>query len=166
MRFQSRFRSISYTVEPARQAITLAGGEMVSAKAGLRADFLMPGWKPGEPGTGNPAYFDSVATQRKYGWTDEQRVKVEAHLLAHADFGHGLYLAPGETVPAVHAHLIQATELVTAPEAPTPEPVGTRCMFVKMQPDGQSWQCGRKTKAGEDYCFQHATEAAALTATA
>lgn len=69
--------------------------------------------------SGNGRILDTDAQALADGWTLEQKIRMERHLLSHADFGHprlvdsgmerdgallnstvwDLYLAPGETIP-------------------------------------------------------------------
>lgn len=113
--------------------------------------------------------FDSEAAALEHGWDKKTRETVEAFLLQHRDFGRpghggqgGLYLAPGEAIPKVHAKLkVQVEADTVQAEAianPTPK-VTERCAFFATGTDTVE-QC--EHEAVEDgLCKVHADAARA-----
>lgn len=107
--------------------------------------------------------FDSEAAQRTYGWTDEQRKKVEEHLLNHQDWGRsdgrGIFLDQTATAkPTSEQELVEAAKARgTVPER--------RCLF--MQDVGEDTiQCDQKIPIDQpsDYCSTHEAILEAATA--
>lgn len=154
MRFQSRHRTYTFVVRPFQRQYNAFG--QATTIEGLRVKFRSPFAQDESDGPARiPGFFDSVAEQRAMHWSDEQRIEVEAALLSSPKFGHGIYLAPGETIPKVHSDIVIETEAAEA-EAPEPDaPEALRCSFVRLTEDGQNAQCSRAAKV-EDLCTQHA----------
>lgn len=96
--------------------------------------------------------FDSVASQRDKGWTDEQRKMVENYLISHRDFDapHGIHLevVDGET----KEQLIAASGHVTTPQMVDGE---SRCQAWIRNERQESELCPNKATHG-DLCAQHA----------
>ena len=129
MLFQSKYRNAAYIVRPTLRIVHPGYG--VEVKPGLRAEF-----------TGEQRLFDSVKAQEKYEWTDEERERVEKHLLKHKDFGNGLYLAPGQDLPE---------EMANIPKKTTKR---GRCTHVEFK-DGTITQCEEPSMVGEAHCATH-----------
>lgn len=142
-------------------------GRLMREEKGLRAKFR-----------GSGRLFDSEAAQNEHGWTDEQRLQVEAFLLSHTDFhampspsGVGaqprIYLAPGERVPPEHEEVYAKTmaRLVALGQAP---PVGEtkqaelpdaplRCFAFELS-EGDLVRCSKLAAPGSDLCeAEHVT---------
>lgn len=106
--------------------------------------------------------FDSEAAQRTYGWTDEERKKVEEHLLNNPDWGRsdgrGIFHDTTATVISSEKDLIEAAkQRGTVPER--------RCLF--MQEVGEDTvQCDQKIPIDQpsDYCATHEAILEAATA--
>lgn len=109
---------------------------------------------------GNPPVFDSEEAQRKYGWTDEERIMVERHLLQHEDWGRGLFLFPGETVPEHLADI--APEEATPSDAPTVTVHDGMCQFIVREFPVEL--CGDEALSGSEYCEKHFREVAEVVA--
>jgi hypothetical protein len=116
--------------------------------------------------------FDSEGAALEFGWSKETREAVEAFLLTHRDFGSpghagqgGLYLAPGEVIPKVHAKLkIKVSSDTVQAEAianPTPK-VAERCAFFATGTDNVE-QCEAEAVT-DGLCATHAAEAAKAVA--
>lgn len=154
MRFQCRWRTANYVVKAGRTKHNESTGHPERVEGtGIRADFKGAFNPSGEP-LAVPGFFDSSEAQRANGWTEDERLMVERYLLTHSDFGTGLYLAAGETIPPEHADLNIGADESAAPADPV-EPTGTRCMLIRQEGPGKTWQCSRIAKEGEDYCAQH-----------
>lgn len=146
MRFQHAALNASYVVRPRVVVSDPITNQPVERQKPLRAKFK-----------GAQRIFDSMTAQAALGWTDEERIAVERHLLTHPDFARtrnrgrgGLYLAPGEEVPAVHADLIATDEVLEAPKVTA----GEVCIFVTTAPD-ELIQCDQPALEGESYCQNH-----------
>jgi hypothetical protein len=128
MRFIARADRAKYVVKPARKGMDLNTGETTSFP-GLRARFF-------------GHVFDSEISQRQLGWTDEERKRVEKHLLAHYDFDkpNGYYLEDRQ-----HA---------TAPRAAIGNKM-LRCLAFFPNDDGDLEQCPSESLADREYCAQH-----------
>lgn len=132
MIFQSRWNNAVYTVDPrATQPHPITGSPVLVAK-GMKATF-----------TGTQRLFDSVTAQKTFGWTDEERIKVEKHLLESDDFGVNLFLAPGQDIPE---------ELLEKQPA-----VENRCTHIFVEGD-KIIQCDATADRGSEYCAVHNPE--------
>jgi hypothetical protein len=96
---------------------------------GLKAEFHEGGWPEG-------GQLDTEDEQRRLNWSDDDRKAVEKHLLAHSDFGHGIFLPP---------------EPDTEPET-VPDVRG--CSFVEITDDGAN-RCGKRREKASEYCPRH-----------
>jgi hypothetical protein len=133
MKFQSKWRNALYIVRPTTK--TIIPGFGVQYQKGLFAKFK-----------GEQRIFDSVAAQEEHGWTDEEREQVEKHLLSHKDFGHGLYLAPGEELTDEQRGWVRDQRVFDKPK--------TRCMHVWV--DGvEVKQCPNEASVGQEFCDLH-----------
>jgi len=130
MIFQSKWRNAAYIIRPTVRTVHPEYG--VELKPGLRAEFV-----------GEQRLFDSVRSQEKYGWSDEERERVETHLLRHKDYGNGLYLAPGQELP-------EEFEKV----ARKPDTSRARCVYVEFK-NGAINQCGEVAMVGGNKCATH-----------
>jgi hypothetical protein len=90
--------------------------------------------------------FDSVAAQEELGWSDEDRLYVEKRLLGHKDFGRGLYLAPGETLPEDMVEHVKNKTALTKAKA--------RCQFISAA-GGEINQCSNEAALGQSFCAEH-----------
>lgn len=138
MIFQSRYRNAAYIVRPTLKIVHPGYG--VELKPGLRAEF-----------TGEQRLFDSLKSQEKYGWTDEERERVEKHLLKHKDYGQGLYLAPGQELPK------EMQEIARVPDAGR-----ARCAHVEFK-DGAIVQCPEVAMVGGTKCATHREDRIEIT---
>jgi hypothetical protein len=104
---------------------------------------------------GTPPQFDSEISQKANGWTDDERLAVERHLLTHRDYGRGIYLFPGETIPAEHEGIV---EEVGSPVPAVSGVAGERgfCKFVIAEFPLEV--CGATSLPGGDLCDQHFRE--------
>jgi hypothetical protein len=135
MIFQTKWDNAAYIVRPTIKSIHPGFGTEI--KPGLRAEF-----------TGPQRLFDSNKNQQRYQWSDEERERVEKHLLKHRDFGQGLYLAPGQDLPAdMEKHLTTKGRAASH----------KRCLSVVAQ-DGEIIQCEDEAMVGQDFCSAHRTD--------
>lgn len=156
MRFQSAHSNASYVV---RRDMGEPTPGLPPPPRGLKAKFL-----------GEDRLFDSERAQRELGWTDEERLLVERHLLTHRDFGRrrsraqgGLYLAPGQDVPPEHADL--GVEAGIAHEAAAQvrlAEAGFRCAFVWTTSEGIK-QCPDEVAQGSQFCEGHTEQLEAVS---
>ena len=140
MRFIHRARRAKYVVVPVRHQ-TIDG--VVTPLPGLRARFF-------------GHVFDSERAQQDLGWTDEERKRVEKHLLTHRDFErHGGYYLDevvegrGNSESAKQAAALRAEIGLPATAA------DLRCTAFFRNEDGEAEQCPRQATLG-DYCDEHA----------
>lgn len=131
MKFRSKWSKAIYIVRPSRRQTDQLG--IVNIAPGLRAVFDEDNHS-----------FDSVAAQEAAGWSDEERVAVEEHLLKHKDYGNGLILMPGQDIPEE----MQAIARVNRDE------VSTKCVHVDFI-DGEIQQCKNEAVPGDQKCDQH-----------
>jgi hypothetical protein len=92
--------------------------------------------------------FDSEQAQEQLGWTDEERILVERHLLGHRDLDryNGFHLDDLVEGKA-------AAKLIDMPAAAT----SMRCIAFFRNEDGEVEQCPREAQVG-DFCRAHAEE--------
>lgn len=142
MRFASAARRTKYVVVPKR---TFSDDR--EPEPGLMARF-------------RNNVFDSEKTQRDLGWTDEQRIRVEKHLLGHPDFDKpgGFFLDTATTGGKSKADILREAGHPWA-EAYA-DGSGERCMFFYADPDkpGEVAQCASGVMPGSDYCESHQPE--------
>lgn len=131
MKFRTKWSKAIYIVRPSRRAINQLG--IVSIEPGLRAVFDEENHE-----------FDSKLEQEERGWSDEERLAVEKHLLKHKDYGNGLILMPGQDIPDE----LQAVARVDR------EKVAALCTFVQFV-DGKVDQCKKESMPGIDKCEEH-----------
>lgn len=125
MRFRSIWRKPQYVVR-ATFKTQIAPGQ-TTIHPGLHANFHDEGAQGG--------FLDTEAEQRNLGWSDEEREQVEKLLLAHSDFGRGIYLAESAEM--------RPGEL---------EPEG--CTFIT--PEGTvAERCGKARVEDSTYCEEH-----------
>lgn len=134
--FQSKWRNANYVVRPIRRVFYPESGH-TELIPGLSAKF-----------EGNQRLFDSEKAQAKYGWADEERERVERHLINHRDWKRGLYLAYGQEIPAKFAP--------EAAKAKAEAPLA-RCQFIAAA-NGEIVQCEKPAAIGKDFCDQHLPE--------
>jgi len=135
-------------------------GRLLAEHKGLRAKFRGP-----------QRIFDSQMAQGEHGWSDEDRAKVEAFLIGHADFhstaqptGPGaqsrIYLAHGQGVPPEHAEVYTAAMARLESFGQLTAPVGTefdlpappaRCMAFSETVEGLV-RCSKLAEQGSDLC--------------
>ncbi len=135
-------REAEYTVQPAVILVDPVTHMRAGGQKRIYARF-----------TGTPPSFDSLEAQRQNGWTDEERLRVERHLLTHKDWGVGLHLFPGEQMPPEHEGLGVQT---TAGSTPAPRPVQMvegLCKFLVAEFPPEV--CGAEALAGSDFCEEH-----------
>lgn len=132
MRFISVPRRAKYVVRPTTRTTNVLG--MPETHRGLAARFLNHS-------------FDSEAAQRQLGWTDEERVTVERHLLGHPDL---------DRHNGFHLDDVVEGKAGTRVDLPA-NAVSTRCIAFFRNEDGEVEQCPREAKQG-DFCNAHAVE--------
>lgn len=132
MLFQSKWRNAAYIVKPTLREVHPGYG--VQIIPGLRAVFA-----------GEDRLFDSERAQRDHNWSDEERIRVEKHLLNHKDYGNGIYLAPGQELPE---------EYVGVARVKPEDKSVARCTFVEFV-DGSIKQCENESMVGENRCSTH-----------
>ena len=130
MLFQSKWNKATYIVRPTIR--TVIPGYGVNTTPGLRAEF-----------NGTNRLFDSVKSQENSGWSDEERQRVETHLVKHKDFGNGIYLAAGEQMPEEYKKVAR----IVKEELPG-------CTFVSFK-DGVVIQCQEPSMVGGNKCQEH-----------
>lgn len=152
MKFQSRYNRHRVVVRPTYKTIIAPGQEKLHT--GLHAEFIGP-----------QRLFDSELQAARLGWSDEQRLEVERHLLESVDFGVRYYLALGQSVPAEHKDAaIRIPEHAQVPPENQEPPEDERvCAMVWVTEDGTT-QCERKPRKGSDFCPKHAKETAETAA--
>ena len=140
MIFQSRWRNAAYIVRPTVR--TVIPGYGINITPGLRAEFK-----------GEDRLFDSVKAQEKYDWSDEERERVEKHLLKHRDYGNGIYLAPGQELPE---------EMEKVARVKPVDHAAARCTFVEFV-DGNISQCEEPAMVGGSRCRTHREDQIRIT---
>lgn len=155
MRFISRYANHTVTVRRGRLQTTADGDRIASDVYPLRAKFRGP-----------QHVFDSAAIQRSENWTDEERLQVETALLTGPDFGRaashgqgGIYLAPGEEIPAEHADLTISGDVLTEAAESVKTDAVMRC-HVSWTTDAGIALCGNPVAEGSDLCETHMAELA------
>lgn len=133
MKFMAKWDNTQYVVEP-KDRVFLPGGK-VNKIAGLRAEF-----------TGRSHIFDSEVAAKSYRWSDKQKKQVEEYLVSHPDFGHAIYLAPGQEVPTYLQKAFKAVEPADA--------VFHRCGKIDLSGD-TFVQCENEAILGKDFCEAH-----------
>ena len=142
MRFQSKYTNAVYIVRPTTRIFYPEMGTS-QLKPGLAAKF-----------EGRQRIFDSEKAAAYAGWSDDEREAVENHLLKHRDWGLGLYLAPGQTMPEGK---------VTSGLA-KPEPISVRrCGQLEVTLDGDIAQCKEQAMLGSEFCSAHDPAAAQVS---
>lgn len=131
MKFRAKWSRAIYIVRPSFRQVNQLG--IVSMQPGLRAIFDR-----------DTHEFDSKLAQEAAGWTDEERVAVETHLLKHKDYGNGLILMPGQDIPEELAAVARVDR----------DEVASICAFVEFV-DGKVDQCAEEPLPGSKYCKQH-----------
>lgn len=96
-------------------------------------------------------FWDSEATQKSMGWSNEEREQVEQYLLTHDDFGHGLFLDSSE--PGAGPYVATETEATEEEQ----EKSLTVCI-ASVETDGESKLCGRPTVGDSEFCAKHIEE--------
>lgn len=132
MRFQSKYTNANYIVRPTTRQFYPDIG-ITQLRPGLSAKF-----------EGRQRIFDSVMAQGFAGWSDEEREAVENHLLQHRDWGNGLYLAPGETMPEGKREYAKQEQVTVR-----------RCGQLEVTPDGDIKQCAEQAMLGSEFCPMH-----------
>ncbi len=135
MKFISKWHNLTYIVRASQRILTPGFG--LQTTPGLRARFR-----------GENRIFDSELSQKQNGWSDEERNQVDDYILAHPDFGHGVYLAPGEVMPEEKQSLVRDVAPV----------VVRRCMSITTQ-NGEIVQCSNEAYPGEEFCIDHKPQA-------
>lgn len=125
---------MTYVILPTTRIIYPGQGSVI--QPGLKAAFK-----------GRQRLWDSELAQKRNRWTDEQRRIVEDHLLSHKDYGKGLYLAPGETLPE---------DRVSTVDDDAQAPV-RKCSFIKVV-NGELDQCPTEAWIGSEFCQEHDPE--------
>lgn len=130
--FQHFYRNATYTLRPASRSIV---NGIPQNNPALRAVF-------------DNHRFDSGRVQKALGWTDEDRRLVEQYLMDHPDFGSPRGMS-------IEAHTIESLK-----DSPVRIPaLQVRCAaFYRDAETGESVQCERQPKDGEDFCVEHLAE--------
>lgn len=135
MKLQSKFRNHTIVIKSPTYSITPYGRELIP---GIFVKFEGP-----------HRLFDSEHSQKTYGWTDEERERVESKLLELDGFMTEYFPAPGEKLPeAVQAKI---------PTAKQPPAARRRCLSIGYV-EGNIVQCDAEPTAGRDYCHEHDPE--------
>jgi hypothetical protein len=152
MRFTSRFNNHTIVVR-ARQHATPSS----PADKGLAAKFRAPTKQVTDPERRQPvAFFDSEAAQKDLGWTKAELEEVERAVLTNRKFGNGVYLAPGQEIPARYRDLFPDVEENTPADVVAPEVEPELiCANVEMDDDGELRQCQNPPLKGTDLCAKH-----------
>ena len=93
--------------------------------------------------------FDSEASQIQNEWTDEEREFVENRLLAHKDFGKGLYLAPGQEMPEGKSEHVRDKSILARK--------AKRCQNITTEA-GDIVQCPAEAAFANQFCDKHRTD--------
>lgn len=131
MRFQSKYRNHKLIIKPTTRVIYPGQGSQIVP--GIRVVFEGP-----------QRIFDSEKAALRNGWDDETRELVEDFLLSHDEYGHGIYLAPGQQLPES-----KRTTARVVPEAQQ-----RRCLQMAIV-DGDLVQCDKPPSVGRDFCYEH-----------
>jgi len=134
MKFQTKRDNTVYVVVPKTSTYNIQGMKILTGQ-GLRAEF-----------GGRHNIWDSEIAQKRKGWSDEDRIRVEKYLLNHRSFGHGLYLAFGEQIPEYlqDEFTVQTTEHYS------------NCEKFWVDGDlGEIVQCPNKVIKGLRFCAEH-----------
>lgn len=130
MKFRSKWGNAIYIVRPTVRIVNHLG--IVEMRPGLRAKFDL-----------DNHLFDSEQAQRENGWSDEERIAVEKHLLKSKDYGNGIVLSPGQEVPEELQPLAAKNERVAA-----------KCVHIDFI-NGEVKQCNEEALPGGDKCDIH-----------
>lgn len=105
-------------------------------------------------------FFDSVAAQQKFRWTNEERELVEQSLIDHPDFQ-----PPNPRLGRPRFYLVEDEARPITQEQATAEveraPV-FGCVYSWVGSNGDSEMCPRKALEGSDFCEEHSAVAATL----
>jgi len=126
--FMSQFENMTYVVRPKWEQVHPVSGR-VTPVPGLSVNFR-----------GRGRLWDSESAQKTNRWSDEERKQVEDYLLNHTDFGHHLWLAPGQVAP--EGYKTNAT------------PEELRCSHFVTE-KGEIRQCKNPALVGEEFCGTH-----------
>lgn len=133
MRFRSSSANARLVVSPGD---TVMEGGLRRPIRGLRAEF-------------KEHAFDSKQAQKEFGWTDEERKRVEKAILTHKNFaplnpklGEARYYL--EDQPQAH----QGVADVVLNKL--------HCVYTVIGDSGNSELCGKEAAEGSDFCEDHA----------
>lgn len=140
----SRARSITYVVIPAVPQRDPLTGRQTGMNRALRAEF-------------KEHKFNSLSAQKAYGWSDEERVMVERHLLNHPDFGkgdgRGIFIDKSASLPQDLPDYLQE-EVEEPVVAAVPTFNGPRCEWMEDQGD-DTIQCDEQATTESGMCARH-----------
>jgi len=130
----------------------------------------------------NTRIIDTDIEASMYGWTPDEKFKMERHLLSHRDFGTSrlvdsgkqegdellnvqvfeLFLAPGQEIPDEHLDFAKEQSWYKrwgyGDKAPNPKTVeeaeGRLCVFSRMY-GGAALKCPNVALEDSDYCDSH-----------
>ncbi len=132
LRLQSKYTTHTVSIIPTTRRVHATLG-IVEPVPGLFAQF-----------TGPQRIFDSVAEQKKWGWTDEQREVIEKRLVERDEYMVDYFPAPLSPVPD---RLKPFTRVKEAPK--------TKICMAFGYVEGSLVQCGKPATAGRDFCQEH-----------
>jgi hypothetical protein len=133
LKFQSKYRNAAYVLRKSQKLIYPGVGTEI--KWGLTARFAGP-----------QRIFDSEIAQVDHDWSDEDRIFVENKLLAHKDFGNGLYLAPGEILPEDRVENVKNKDALIRS--------ASRCQEISTE-GTEIVQCKNEAAVGNQFCDEH-----------
>lgn len=138
MRFQSKYRTHTIQVRGTRRFI-LPGSISPTIEAGIFVKFEGP-----------QRIFDS----EKQGWDAETVNMVEDFVLKHKHYGNGIYLAPGQELPAEKLEVARVK----------PKATKLFCSAVSVnQETGEIDQCPKEPTVGRKYCMEHDPDEVKIT---
>lgn len=139
MKFRRSYRGRGRHTYTIRAASSFMDQGLLKRDRGLHAAFI-------------DGFFDSQNAQDTLGWKDEERDLVERYLMAHGDFGHGLYLDASEPLAAS----MPGPEAAPAVEG-QPAPSLTTICIAQVEKDGETEMCGKPTvDVNGEFCAEHA----------
>jgi hypothetical protein len=172
MRFTTARYRQKYTVTPTvRELAVMGGGIPRRDYVGLTLD------------SGNTRILDTEQQAMQDGWTEEDRLMMERHILSHPEFGMSrmadsntqqgddlinhrvweLWFAPDQEIPPEHLEFCKTQRWYTAWDVENdlqntvPEISENTCIEAPLV-DGVIYRCTKPAVEGSDYCEVHNRE--------
>lgn len=98
--------------------------------------------------SGPQRQYDTVEAERLGAWEPGVREQVEDFILRNKNYGNGIYLAPGESLPQDKQDIARVK----------PKDAKRMCLNIGFNDQGELEQCKNEPSVGRDYCVQHDPE--------